>query len=102
RPEPSLQRLPWYSRRPVTYCRGVSRVRGITMTRTVQSMDLSVDEARMSSHAVCFYDSDAGLSDQVGDFLGAGLRAGESAVVIATEPHLGLFVRRLEERHHEV
>jgi signal transduction histidine kinase len=65
-------------------------------------MELSVDEARMCSHAVYFYDSDAGLSDRVGDFLGAGLRAGESAVVIATEPHLGLFVRRLEERHHEV
>ena len=72
------------------------------MTRTVQSMDLSVDEVRMGSHAVCFYDSDAGLSDRVGDFLGAGLRAGESAVVIATEPHLGLFAQRMKERHHDV
>ncbi len=65
-------------------------------------MDLSVDEAGMCSHAVYFYDSDAGLADRVGDFLGAGLLAGESAIVIATEPHLGLFVRRMEERHHEV
>jgi anti-sigma regulatory factor (Ser/Thr protein kinase) len=48
-----------------------------------------------SQHLVQFYDCDADLAESVGSFLYEGLRAGEVAVVIATEEHRGAFERCL-------
>ena len=38
-------------------------------------------------HDVGFYSDDAGLLDDLMQFIGAALGAGNSAVVVATEPH---------------
>jgi excisionase family DNA binding protein len=40
-----------------------------------------------SDHFVQFYESDDVMLDAVGGFIGAGLRAGEAGIVIATEAH---------------
>jgi PAS domain S-box-containing protein/excisionase family DNA binding protein len=45
-------------------------------------------------HFVQFYEADAVLADAVADFVGAGLRADEAGIVIATQPHH----RAVEER----
>jgi signal transduction histidine kinase len=39
------------------------------------------------THAVQFYDDENFLAQTVGDFVSAGLRAGDRVIVIATEPH---------------
>jgi hypothetical protein len=46
-------------------------------------------------HVVQFYASDAGLMETLEAFLGAGLREGESAMVIATGAHLNSLEQRL-------
>lgn len=48
------------------------------------------------SHAVQFYEDDAFLVDTVGQFLAAGLEAGDRLVVIATPEHRAGFARYLE------
>jgi signal transduction histidine kinase len=48
-----------------------------------------------SSHSVQFYDSDDYLCRLVAEFVAEGLRAGEPAVIIATEAHRQGFIARL-------
>ena len=67
------------------------------MLRALQPPDLPVEDRGESHHAVHFYDTDAALADRVTDFIGAGLLAGDSAILIATDPHLRLFTARLDE-----
>ncbi len=47
------------------------------------------------SHCVQFYEDDAFLASAVADFLAAGLRAGQPAIVIATKAHRDSFEERL-------
>ena len=47
-------------------------------------------------HAVQFYKDDESLAATVGRFLGAGLKAGQPGVVIATPPHSKLILAQLE------
>ena len=49
-------------------------------------------------HDVGFYSDDARLLDDVTRFIGAALKAGSSAVVVATESHRGSLLLRLQER----
>src|SRR3954469_730077 len=44
-------------------------------------------KATVGGHLVQFYESDAFLVDVVGEYVGAALRAGDSAIVVATEAH---------------
>ena len=67
------------------------------MFRALQPPDLPVEDRGESHHAVHFYDTEAALADRVAAFLGAGLLAGDSAILIATEPHLRLLSARLDE-----
>ena len=48
------------------------------------------------SHAVQFYETDAYLAGTVGQFLKAGLRAGDALVVIATKAHCDDFLKHVE------
>jgi signal transduction histidine kinase len=59
-------------------------------------MDAVIEEAapradwqaiRPSDHAVQFYEADGFLLDAVAEFVGAGLRAGDAAIVVATAAH---------------
>jgi PAS domain S-box-containing protein len=47
------------------------------------------------AHAVQFYESENFLVGVVGEFLVAGLDAGDSEIVIATEPHRRMFLQQL-------
>ncbi len=47
-------------------------------------------------HLVQLYENDAFLIDQVAEFIGVGLRAGEAGIVIATRPHLDELAQRLD------
>jgi PAS domain S-box-containing protein len=51
-----------------------------------------------SEHLVQFYDSDAFLSNRVGEFLGAGLQAGEAGILIATPEHRVAMEKILSRR----
>jgi anti-sigma regulatory factor (Ser/Thr protein kinase) len=48
-----------------------------------------------AGHVVRFYDADDELADLVGCYLGDGLRAGESVIVIATPAHRQAFEQRI-------
>src|SRR5579883_367749 len=48
-----------------------------------------------SEHFVQFYEADAYLLDAVAEFTGAALRAGDRAIVVATEPHRDGLAERL-------
>ena len=48
----------------------------------------------LSEHFVQFCETDAFLMNSVSEFIGAGLRAGDACIVIATKPHR----ENLEER----
>ena len=48
-----------------------------------------------SAHFVQFYEADAALLDAVSEYVGAGLRAGETGIVIATEAHRAGLEERL-------
>ncbi|MCW2501232.1 MAG: putative two-component sensor histidine kinase protein [Frankiales bacterium] len=50
----------------------------------------------VGQHVVSFYDHDEALALTVGSFLGAGLAAGEAAIVVATPAHRELFDAALE------
>lgn len=50
------------------------------------------------SHVVQFYEADNSLLDDVSRFIGTALGAGDSAIVIATEPHRLEIHRRLGAR----
>jgi PAS domain S-box-containing protein len=47
-------------------------------------------------HLVQFYEDDAFLVDEVTEFIGAGLQAGESGIVIATPAHRSDLAQRLQ------
>ena len=55
-----------------------------------------------AGHYVQFYEDDSFLFEAVADFLGAGLRAHEPAIVIATESHRAGIRRTLEARAIDV
>jgi excisionase family DNA binding protein len=46
-------------------------------------------------HFVQFYEADAFLLEAVGEYIGATLRAGDAAIVIATPPHRAAIEKRL-------
>src|ERR1051326_8135905 len=50
------------------------------------------------SHSVQFYEEDSAFTDSVAEFVGAGLKAGERAVIIATPDHLESLENKLRER----
>jgi signal transduction histidine kinase len=58
--------------------------------------------ARAGSHVVRFYDSDRFLVEEIARFAGAGLRNGESAIVIATPTHRDGIERRLKAQRVDV
>jgi hypothetical protein len=49
-------------------------------------------------HFVQLYQDEAFLADAVAEYVGAGLREGEAAVLIATPQHVQIFQRALERR----
>jgi PAS domain S-box-containing protein/excisionase family DNA binding protein len=53
-------------------------------------------EIAASEHLVQFYETDAFLLDAVGDFIGTALRAGDAAIVVATEAHRAGLEERLQ------
>ena len=57
-----------------------------------------LDHSHNSNHVVQFYVEDAALLDTLSRSVGTALGAGDSAVVIATEPHLNALARRLTAR----
>jgi len=61
------------------------------------SRDISADwgETAPSEHIAQFYENDAVLIDTLAGFVGGGLRAGESTIIIATPKHLQLLERHL-------
>lgn len=61
-----------------------------------------IAEPPEASHLVQFYEDDAYLAGVVADFLAAGLRAGETLVVIATEEHRRMFAQRLTAAGQDV
>ena len=52
-------------------------------------------EIAPSEHIAQFYEDDTVLIDTLTGFVGGGLNAGESTIIIATPPHLKLLERRL-------
>ena len=54
------------------------------------------------NHVVQFYEDDGFLCDTVARFIGAGLAAGESVVVVATELHRHGFRQRLAANDFDV
>jgi signal transduction histidine kinase/ActR/RegA family two-component response regulator len=62
-----------------------------------QACDASTDD---SGHFVRFYQADAWLIDEVVAFADRALRAGGSAIVIATQPHLSAIGPRLSRGNH--
>src|SRR4026209_2917692 len=61
-----------------------------------EKLDRTLDRpsAGHSEHLVQFYESDTFLIDAVARYVGAGLRAGDAAVIIATAAHR----RKLDDR----
>src|SRR5712691_1852689 len=59
-------------------------------------------EMSASEHFVQFCETDASLMNAVSEFIGAGLRAGDACIVIATKPHRDGIEQRLEEDELEV
>jgi DcmR-like sensory protein len=57
---------------------------------------------RASVHAVQFYETDDYLVETLTDYVGAGLEAGDAAVVIATRDHLEALATRLESLGHDL
>jgi signal transduction histidine kinase len=54
------------------------------------------------NHVVQFYEDDAFLCDTVARFIGAGLAAGESVIIVATDLHRIAFQQRLEANDFDV
>jgi len=50
----------------------------------------------VGNHKVVFYSDDRQLLDEVSQFIGAALKAGHGAIVVATESHRNSLLRRLE------
>jgi MEDS: MEthanogen/methylotroph, DcmR Sensory domain len=54
-------------------------------------------EISPSEHIAQFYDTDAVFLDTLSGYIGGGLIAGESTIIIATEPHLKALEQRLDQ-----
>jgi PAS domain S-box-containing protein len=67
--------------------------------RESNPLDRAGDSSR---HVVQFYESDDAVCNVIADFVGPGLAAGESAVVIATGPHRRELLARLAARGVDV
>jgi PAS domain S-box-containing protein len=66
-------------------------------------MNLDPPHERVATgHLVHFYDDEETLHESVAEFIGSGLEANHSAVVIATEEHWQSFSEGLERRGHSV
>ncbi len=65
---------------------------------TEQKLGLRSHESEMSAfeHLVQFYETDAFLVDSVSGFIATGLGAGDTCIVIATQPHRENLEERLE------
>ncbi|MCA1838340.1 MAG: MEDS domain-containing protein, partial [Actinobacteria bacterium] len=55
-----------------------------------------------TEHFVQFYESDAFLLNSLGEYIGAALKAGEAAIVVATEAHRDELEARLREKGLDV
>lgn len=55
-----------------------------------------------SEHFVQFYEEDAFLLDSLGNFIGAAIKAGEAAIVVATKAHHEALAARLMEKNLDV
>ena len=55
-----------------------------------------------SGHFVQFYQADPFLIDSLSEFIGAGLRAGEACIVLATKPHRESLEERLKQEGLQV
>src|SRR5262249_4239521 len=53
-------------------------------------------------HTVQFYETDAALLDELGQYIGTALGAGHAAVVIATDEHRSGLAKRLRARGLDV
>ena len=60
------------------------------------------DPSSPINHIVQFYEDDAFLCDTVARFIGAGMAAGEAALIIATDLHRHAFVQRLRASDFDV
>ena len=60
--------------------------------------DLRLVERDPARHIVQFYEDDRLLADAVGEFLAAGMAAGEAIVVIATPDHVSMIEEQLRAR----
>jgi len=67
---------------------------GVVSNEATRPGERPVDE-----HFVQFYESEHFLIDSVTNFVSAGFSAGETALVLATKPHLTALRNRLIERH---
>lgn len=61
-----------------------------------------LDDPARQSHIVQFYEYDGVLVENVARFLAAGLAAGESIIVVATEEHRRDFAAALHARGHDL
>lgn len=82
----------------------VTSSRGARLFRRADVEELLGDRGRPPhrAHAMQLYGDDAYLATRVADYLGAGLRAGVPALVVATEPHRRHFVAALERLGFDV
>ncbi|MEA2599598.1 MAG: hypothetical protein QOF89_590 [Acidobacteriota bacterium] len=55
-----------------------------------------MENAHSHEHFVQFYEQDSFLIDEVSEFIGAGLQAGQAGIVIATQPHREDLERRFK------
>ena len=53
-------------------------------------------DIKIAHHEVGFYSDDAGLLDDLTQFIGASLRAGNAAIVVSTESHRDSLLARLQ------
>ncbi|HZN93214.1 MAG TPA: MEDS domain-containing protein, partial [Myxococcales bacterium] len=67
-----------------------------------QSAELQVVPSDQPRHLVQFYETDGFLTRVTADFLEAGLRDGDGALVIATEPHRDAVLEELASRKLDV
>lgn len=75
---------------------GASEAMASEEFRTKSALALRGNIEIAHRHDVGFYSDDAGLLDDLTQFIGAALTAGSSAVVIATEPHRNSLLLRLQ------
>jgi PAS domain S-box-containing protein len=72
------------------------------MTAAQHDGSTRAPEADGESHAVYFYAADVDLADTVAAYVGKGVLAGETAIIVATESHRDLIVQRLQSMNIDV